>query len=79
MRERWEMPDDVQEAITSNGFQQEYDSRPPYQRNDYIGWITKAKRIETRQKRIEQMLSELKAGDVYMKMSWSGGNSDSNK
>ena len=79
MRKRWEMPGDVQEAITSSGLQQEYDSRPPYQRNDYIGWITKAKRTDTRQKSIEQMLSEVRVGNVYMKMSWSGQNKYSNK
>ncbi|HSG43712.1 MAG TPA: YdeI/OmpD-associated family protein [Anaerolineales bacterium] len=26
-----------------------YNARPPYQRNDYIGWITRAKREETKQ------------------------------
>ena len=50
-----------------------YRRRPPYQQNDYIGWITRAKRPETRDKRIHQMLDELRAGDVYMKMSWRGG------
>jgi len=47
-----------------------YDVRPSYQRNDYIGWITRAKRPETRQKRLDQMLDELEKGDVYMKMAW---------
>ena len=42
--------------------------RPPYQRNDYIGWITRAKLPATRQKRLEQMLDELEKGDAYMKM-----------
>ncbi len=50
-----------------------YDARPPYQRNDYIGWIERAKRPETRTKRIDQMLAELAAGDVYMKMAWRPG------
>lgn len=49
-----------------------YDARPPYQRNDYIGWIDRAKRPETRTKRIAQMLAELEQGDVYMKMEWHG-------
>jgi hypothetical protein len=45
-----------------------YRDRPPYQQNDYIGWITRAKREETRERRLAQMLDELERGDVYMKM-----------
>ena len=49
-----------------------YRARPMYQQNDYVGWITRAKRPETRQKRLDQMLEELTVGGVYMKMRWSG-------
>jgi uncharacterized protein YdeI (YjbR/CyaY-like superfamily) len=45
-----------------------YQARPPYQRNDYVGWIDRAKRSETEVRRLEQMLDELAAGDRYMKM-----------
>jgi uncharacterized protein YdeI (YjbR/CyaY-like superfamily) len=41
-------------------------TRPPYQQNDYIGWITLAKLESTKQKRLNQMLDELKKGGVYM-------------
>lgn len=41
-------------------------SAPPYQRNDYIGWITRAKREETRLKRLSIMLAELERGEGYM-------------
>jgi hypothetical protein len=44
--------------------------RPPYQQNDYIGWITRAKREETRQKRLTQMLEELQSGAAYMGMAY---------
>jgi len=47
-----------------------YRERPPYQQNDYIGWITRAKRQSTRDKRLAQMLDELEKGDVYMKMAY---------
>ena len=67
------MPDYVETALVENGLMDAYRERPPYQQNDYIGWITRAKRPETRTKRIEQMLDELRAGDVYMKMAWRGG------
>jgi uncharacterized protein YdeI (YjbR/CyaY-like superfamily) len=67
------MPDYVESALVDSGLLDTYRKRPPYQQNDYIGWITNAKRPETRAKRIQQMLEELRAGDVYMKMEWRGG------
>jgi uncharacterized protein YdeI (YjbR/CyaY-like superfamily) len=62
------MPDDVRAELEEHGLMADYEARPYYQRNDYLGWITRAKRIETRRKRIEQMLRELDRGGVYMKM-----------
>jgi len=64
------MPFFVREALSSNDLMEAYQKRPPYQQNDYIGWLTGAKREETRQKRLDQMLEELRQGDVYMKMEW---------
>jgi uncharacterized protein YdeI (YjbR/CyaY-like superfamily) len=49
-----------------------YRARPAYQQNDYIGYITRAKLAATREKRIGQMVDELKSGGVYMKMKWNG-------
>lgn len=71
-RERYPMPDFFRNAITDNNLMEVYESRPPYQRNDYIGWITRAKLEETRQKRLQQMLDELRQGDLYMKMKYNG-------
>jgi len=45
-----------------------YKDRPAYQQNDYIGWINQAKRQETKEKRLCQMLEELEVGGIYMKM-----------
>ena len=47
-----------------------YRARPPYQRNDYLGWIARAKRDDTKARRLAQMLDELARGDRYMKMAW---------
>jgi len=69
-RERHPMPDFVLEALNEKGLMSAYRARPDYQQNDYLGWITRAKREETRQKRLAQMLMELEKGDVYMKMVW---------
>ncbi len=62
------MPDFVEDALSQHGLMQAYLDRPAYQRNDYLGWIQRAKRPETRRKRLEQMLHELRVGGVYMKM-----------
>ncbi|HEV8575383.1 MAG TPA: YdeI/OmpD-associated family protein [Dehalococcoidia bacterium] len=44
--------------------------RPPYQQNDWVGWIARAKREDTRQERLAQMLEELEGGEMYMGMRW---------
>ena len=67
------MPDFVERALLDRKLMEAYRQRPPYQQNDYIGWITRAKRQETIQKRLVQMLDELEQGDVYMKMEWKPG------
>ena len=69
-RPRHEMPDFIHEALQKHALMDAYLARPPYQRNDYIGWITRARLNATRQKRLKQMLDELKKGDVYMNMEW---------
>lgn len=66
------MPDFVWDALDEAGLVEAYEARPPYQRNDYLGWIGNAKRDATRRKRLQQMLDELRRGDVYMKMAWRG-------
>ena len=67
------MPDAVEQALTEQGLLEAYQARPPYQRNDYLGWINRARRPETKERRLQQMLSELEQGDVYMKMDWRAG------
>ena len=62
------MPDDVRTELEEQDLVGAYEDRPFYQRNDYLAWIGRAKRLETRQNRIEQMLEELERGGVYMKM-----------
>ncbi|MCI0661384.1 MAG: YdeI/OmpD-associated family protein [Acidobacteria bacterium] len=62
------MPEFVRTALEDRNLMEAYLQRPAYQRNDYIGWITRAKRTATQQKRLEQMLDELFRGGVYMKM-----------
>lgn len=69
-RDRHPMPDFVREALEKQKLMPAYRTRPAYQQNDYLGWIQRAKREATQQKRLQQMLDELQQGDVYMNMAW---------
>ena len=64
------MPDFVRKALVERGLMAAYLDRPPYQKNDYLGWIAHAKQEKTQQKRLTQMLDELAAGDCYMNMKY---------
>ncbi|MBL3529714.1 MAG: YdeI/OmpD-associated family protein [gamma proteobacterium endosymbiont of Lamellibrachia anaximandri] len=68
-RNRHPMPDFVKKALNTESLMEDYTARPAYQQNDYIGWINQAKLEATKQKRLKQMLIELRQGGVYMKMS----------
>jgi len=72
-RPHHEMPEEVRTALDERGLMEAYRQRPAYQQNDYVGWINRAKRPETKQKRLAQMLIELARGDVYMRMAWGTG------
>jgi uncharacterized protein YdeI (YjbR/CyaY-like superfamily) len=64
------MPEAVRKALELRGLTKAYERRPPYQRNDYLGWIGRAKRELTYNRRLEQVLDELSAGDRSMNMKW---------
>jgi uncharacterized protein YdeI (YjbR/CyaY-like superfamily) len=67
-RPRHPMPDFVRLTLENRGLMEAYAGRPAYQQNDYLGWINRAKRRETKEKRLNQMLDELEIGGVYMNM-----------
>ena len=78
-RTRYKMPDYIHQALTERALMDAYHARSDYQQNDYIGWITRAKREATKEKRLAHtcpgcrcrgMLDELERNDVYMNMSW---------
>jgi hypothetical protein len=64
------MPAFVRAALGKRRLTAKYHARPALQQNDYVGWIVRAKRDETKAKRLAQMLDELEAGDRYMNMRW---------
>lgn len=74
-RPRYPMPDTIRLALEERGLMEAYQDRPDYQQNDYIGWITRAKRQETFKKRLNQMLDELEGGERYMAMAYHAGRS----
>ncbi len=67
-RPRHPMPNFIQDALQKHALMKAFQGRPAYQQNDYIAWITRAKRESTVDKRLAQMLDELEIGDRYMKM-----------
>ena len=66
------MPTHIRDLLEERGLMQAFQARPAYQRNDYLGWIARAKRSDTKEKRLGQMLDELRRGGVYMNMVWRG-------
>ncbi len=43
------MPEFIRTALIENNLMEAYHNRPAYQQNDYIGWITRNKRVETKE------------------------------
>lgn len=67
-RPREPMPDFVKQALEERCLMEAFQNRPAYQQNDYLRWIARAVRPETKEKRLRQMVDELEAGGVYMGM-----------
>lgn len=67
-RQKQELPQYIEEALVSSSVMSDYLKRPSYQQNDYISWVSRAKQETTKQKRLQQMINELKLGGVYMNM-----------
>ena len=64
------MPAFVRAALVKNKLMEAYGGRPPYQQNEHLGWIIRAKLEPSRQRRLAQMVEELARGDRYMKMAY---------
>jgi uncharacterized protein YdeI (YjbR/CyaY-like superfamily) len=64
-------PEFVHEALQQNGLYSRFTVRPVYQQINYLKWINSAQKSETKLKRLDQMLSELRSGDKYMSLPFS--------
>jgi hypothetical protein len=60
-----EMTPDIKQALETTGLRADFDHRPPYQRNEYLAWVTRAEHPDIRAKRLKQMLDELGKGGLY--------------
>lgn len=67
-RSLYPITEDIRTALEQRNLMEVFKQRPAYQQNDYIGWIQRSKRPETRAKRLNQMLEELEKGGIYMGM-----------
>jgi len=64
------MPENIRKILEEKNLMEAYLKRPPYQQNDYIGWIGRAVHEETRERRLKQMIEELELGNLYMNMEY---------
>jgi hypothetical protein len=64
------MTQDIRHALEHRGLMARYRARPAYQQNDYVGWINRARKPQTRKQRLNQMIEELEGGTLYMEMKW---------
>jgi hypothetical protein len=59
-----EIPDDLLEALLSQPEAKERFEKMPYShQKEYVSWIVSAKRVETRQRRIEQAIARIFQGN----------------
>jgi hypothetical protein len=67
------------EALNSDRLMDAYLARPPYQQNDYIGWVMRAKlentktqsdvgRTKTRQRLYENEMERIKQGRAFARL-----------
>lgn len=56
------IPDNVKQALDDGQLWERYAARRAYQCNDYISWVTRARRMQTRRERLARMLEGLRTG-----------------
>lgn len=59
------VPKHIKRALKKKGLMKTYLKRPTQQQSNYIGWIEEAGKGKEQEKRLNEMLDELKVGDVY--------------
>lgn len=60
------IPQDIQDILISSHLLEQFQKRPPYQQRGYIKRIVEAKKDTTKEKRINQMITELPHQKLYL-------------
>ena len=69
-RARQTIPASIRRLLVENDLMDAHRARPPHPRNDYLAWIARGKKPETRARQVAQMLLELENGNRYMNMAY---------
>lgn len=64
------MPGNVKAALAKRSLMDAFRARPDYQQNDYLKWIALAAGPAAKDKRLQQMLDELAAGNLFKGEPW---------
>jgi hypothetical protein len=64
------MPGNVKTALAKRELTDAFRARPDYQQNDYLKWIATAVGPQAKDKRLQQMLDELAAGNLFKGEPW---------
>lgn len=64
------LPGNVRSALHKRDLMDAYIARPAYQKDDYLKWLAQAAGPTAKQKRLDQMLDELAAGNVFKGEPW---------
>jgi hypothetical protein len=67
------MPVSVRQALAKAGLAAAYRARPAYRQNDCPSWIRCAKLPQTKHKRLEEILEDLRRGDWTIGMAYREG------
>ncbi len=62
---RYPMPDYILTVLTERGLLDAYRARPDYQQNDYICWVSCAKREDMREKCLSYTWPGVGAGECW--------------
>lgn len=57
-----ELPKEIEKALSANELGEIWNKLTPIQRNEFICWVTMAKKEETQQKRLGIMIENLQEG-----------------
>ena len=64
------LPADVRHALVGHGVLGAFKERSPYQQDDHIARVNRARVVESRVARVMELVAELQHGDPFMRTAW---------